>query len=126
MSARGSQYQFVNLISMIEGEQLRHPTAHRMAHNDCVFNLKMTHQSHDVLGEHRRGVIDGGFARLTGAAIVVNDHAMVAGKLLDLIDLPNLAVACGFTQKYHRAALAVLFVVNFHVVHFDGWHRSSS
>ena len=52
--------------------------------------------------------------------------AMVAGKLLDLIDLPNLAVARGFAQKYHRAALAVLFVVNFHVVHFDGRHRSSS
>ena len=37
----------------------------------------------------------------------------------------NLAIARGFAQKYHRAPLAVLFVVNLHLVHFDLWHRSS-
>src|ERR687897_2793531 len=98
MRARGSQHQFVYLRWMIKSEQLRYPTAHRMAHNDRVFSVEMIHQSRDILGEHRRGVIDGRLARLAGAAIIVNDYAMVAGKLLDLMDLPNLAVAGRFAQ----------------------------
>ncbi len=104
---------------------MRHPPAHRMAHDDRVFRLEMLHQGHDILGKHRRGVIHGRFARLSGAAIVVNDYAMVAGELFDLMDLPNLAVAGRFAEKDHRPPFTALFVVDFYLVYSYFWHARS-
>src|SRR2546430_8368339 len=110
---------------MIEGEQLRHPATHRMAHDNGIFSVKIIHQPNYVLCEYFGRVVDRRLARLSSAAIVVNDHTVVLRKFLGLVDLPNFTVAGGLTQKDHRAALAMFFLVDFNVVYVHRWHVTS-
>src|SRR5262245_11930528 len=95
MRPSGSQNEFVNLFWMVESEQLRHPAAHGMTDDHRVFRSEMIHERDNILGKHRRRIVDRRFARLAGTAVVMDDHAVVAGKFSDLVDFPYLAVACG-------------------------------
>src|SRR5687767_5513183 len=83
-----------------------------MTDYNSVFSVQVIHQTDQVLAKHLRCIVDGRFARLPGATVIMDDYAMIPGKFRHLVDLPNLAVAGRFAQKHHGPAPTILFVID--------------
>src|SRR5262245_42061000 len=114
--ATGSEDQLAHLTGMIERQQLSYPSAHGMAADNRTFKTQLIHNGYRIISEQVSAIIRGGFAGQAGTTIVENDHAVIASKLGDLVDLPHRSVTGGFTQEKKRCTLTRYLVIDIHSI----------
>src|SRR5215471_13208675 len=123
MRACGSENQLFHFFGIIESQELRYPSAHRVTDNDCIVRLEMIHQRNQVLAKHLGSVVDGRFAGAARATIIVDNHPVILGEFRYLIDLPDLAIAGGFAKKNHWRSFAMNLVIYFDVFRLQRRHE---
>lgn len=95
----GGQYEFAHLFGMVEGQELRDSAAHGMTDHDGVFGVQVIHQTDEVIAKHLRRIIDGRFARLPGAAVIMDDHAMISVAVLGVGSLDSYFLFLRFSAR---------------------------
>src|ERR1700750_759709 len=91
-TAARSQDQFLDLGRIVEGEKLSDDTAHRMAAYKRWAGIQMIEQCSGILREHFDRVFLDGLARFTRAAVIEDDHPVIAREFGDLVKFPRLMV----------------------------------
>jgi hypothetical protein len=97
-----------------------------MAADDRALDAEMIEQRHGVLGQAPGGEILAARGRSAGAALIVDDHLMVARELGDLIKLPGRAMPGGRGDEQQGRAAARDLVVDVGVVEPQYRHDRSS
>src|SRR5438132_3643352 len=77
-SAAGSEDQLFNFRRMFQCKNLRHPSAHRMAANDCLFKLQMIEYRRSVISEHLHRIVRRRLAGLSHSTIIESDYGVIA------------------------------------------------
>ena len=83
-----------------------------MSEENGWTGVQVIEYGHGIVDEIVAGILLSRPARLAGAAIVVGDDQVIAGKFRDLEGVPDVAGAGGFTEKQKRDSPAVSFVEN--------------
>src|SRR5215475_14790862 len=87
-----------------------------MAADNRAFKTQVIHNRYRIISEHGGAIIRGGFAGQAGTTIVEKDHAVIASKLGDLVDLPHRSVTGGFTEEKKGCTLTRCLVIDIHSI----------
>ena len=93
-----------------------------MTQDNRRSGVQLIQDRHSIVDEIVAGILLGGPARFTGAAIIVGDDQMIAAELRYLEMIPDIAGAGGFAKKQKRRAAAVGLVVDVDAVALQYGH----
>jgi hypothetical protein len=68
-----------------------------------------------IVGKRLRAVLRRRLIGASGAALIINDDAVIAGKLGDLKGFPDFAVTGGLADKKKRRAFTVHLVIELQI-----------